>query len=183
MHHPTTNMKWEFPSSLDSEPSALRCESDAPYAKWHHHSWWRRSPVTGLRLPVRVEVIFVVLVTTSIQRTGKRGRERERESLWAAVYQVDMWTDRMVSWRLRQRSPWRRSFTSLKGSVSYKVLIFHIGHICPSACLSVCLPVRWQFLFQKRDSRQTKFRKIPYLGIFYNFLCFADRASQYNLTN
>ena len=106
------------------------------------------------------------------ERVSEAERERARKSLWAAVYQVDMWTDRMGSWRLRQRSSWRRSFTSLTGSVSYKVLIFHIRHICPSVCLSICLPARWQFLFQKRDSRQTKFRKIPYLGISYNFLMF-----------
>lgn len=164
-HHPTTNIKWEFPSSLDSEPSALRCESDAPYAKWHHHSWWRRSPVTGLRLPVRVEVIFVVLVTRSIQRTGKRGWERqgeERESLWAAVYQVDMWTERSVSWRLRQRSPWRRSFTSLTVSVSFEVLIFqtrHSGH--PSVC---------PYIYLSGSSRPTKFRKIAYLGLSLQFV-------------
>jgi hypothetical protein len=61
--------------------------------------------MAALRLPVRVEVIFVVLVTTSIQHwkekvretEGERERERAREPLSGGVSGGHV--DRMVSWR------------------------------------------------------------------------------------
>ena len=103
-------------------------------------------------------------------RETEREREREREPLSGGVSGGHV--DRMVSRRLRQRSPWRRGFTSLTGSVLFKGLMFQICHICPyvSVCLSVCLPACWHFLCQHRQSRQMKFRKILYLGTFLQFV-------------
>jgi len=45
-----------------------------------------------------------------------------------------------------------------------------VRQIYPSICLSEYLRVRWQFLFQQRDSRYKKFCKIPFSGLFLHLV-------------
>jgi hypothetical protein len=61
--------------------------------------------MAALRLPVRVEVIFVVLVTTSIQHWKEKVRETERarEPLSGGVSGGHV--DRMGSWRFVKDLP------------------------------------------------------------------------------
>lgn len=95
------------------------------------------------------------------ERVREAERERAREPLSGGVSGGHV--DRMVSRRLRQRSPWRRRFTSLTGSVLFKGLIFQIRHTCPSISLSA-LPAGSSF-----SNSATPVRRNFVNSIFGNF--------------
>jgi hypothetical protein len=81
----------------------------------------------SLRLPVPVEVIFVVLVTTSIQEAGEKERERERDSSRSGGASGGH-VDRTASKIRRQRLHWKDATLLSRDDPFYsRILLYFQG--------------------------------------------------------